>query len=358
MRAAAQVGVRKARQLAAEHALRLVPVHHMEAHALVRSWAHAPGIGASTVHDANSKGRAGVLELARAEPTPHTQLRHTSSNLFVFPAAASAQAASNADLVHDWCTYFLLWPAAALFSGRKNGAPGLCVAGMQVARMGNPHLTFPFLCLLVSGGHNLLVVVEGVGRYSLLGATLDDAVGAPLRACRGVNVYNKDLLLCKRRGATTRPKSPVSNSAFSAFVNRAPQRLAAGELPTCSCSSLLWHEQSPCGRRSIRSSLHLPRLPADLQTAALCWTAQAVNLHACSCDSAAQGWGLGFTPGPHVGPGWQARRLTRARACWACRPTPTAARRWRRLRPAATRRASRSRRRCAAAAAATFRTPA
>ena len=33
----AQVGVRKARQLAAEHALRLVPVHHMEAHALVRS---------------------------------------------------------------------------------------------------------------------------------------------------------------------------------------------------------------------------------------------------------------------------------------------------------------------------------
>ena len=59
------------------------------------------------------------------------------------------------------------------------------VAGTQVARMGNPHLTFPFLCLLVSGGHNLLVVVEGVGRYSLLGATLDDAVGAPLYAIRG-----------------------------------------------------------------------------------------------------------------------------------------------------------------------------
>ena len=36
MRLTAQVGVRKARQLAAEHELRLVPVHHMEAHALVR----------------------------------------------------------------------------------------------------------------------------------------------------------------------------------------------------------------------------------------------------------------------------------------------------------------------------------
>ena len=35
MHVTAQVGVRKARQLAAEHALRLVPVHHMEAHALV-----------------------------------------------------------------------------------------------------------------------------------------------------------------------------------------------------------------------------------------------------------------------------------------------------------------------------------
>ncbi|BDA44870.1 tRNA N6-adenosine threonylcarbamoyltransferase [Coccomyxa sp. Obi] len=38
-------------------------------------------------------------------------------------------------------------------------------------------VTFPFLCLLVSGGHNLLVIVHGVGRYSLLGSTLDDAVG-------------------------------------------------------------------------------------------------------------------------------------------------------------------------------------
>lgn len=79
-----QVGVRKARQLAAVHGLKYVPVHHMEAHALV----------------------------ARAS--------------------------------------------------------------MPVA--------FPFLCLLVSGGHNLLLIAHGVGRYSLLGSTLDDAVGAPCLA--------------------------------------------------------------------------------------------------------------------------------------------------------------------------------
>jgi len=37
--------------------------------------------------------------------------------------------------------------------------------------------SFPFVCLLVSGGHTQLVKVDGVGRYQLLGDTLDDAVG-------------------------------------------------------------------------------------------------------------------------------------------------------------------------------------
>ncbi len=36
---------------------------------------------------------------------------------------------------------------------------------------------FPFVALLVSGGHTQLVEVLGVGRYRLLGDTLDDAVG-------------------------------------------------------------------------------------------------------------------------------------------------------------------------------------
>lgn len=36
---------------------------------------------------------------------------------------------------------------------------------------------FPFVALLVSGGHSQLMAVEGVGRYALLGDTLDDAAG-------------------------------------------------------------------------------------------------------------------------------------------------------------------------------------
>lgn len=36
---------------------------------------------------------------------------------------------------------------------------------------------FPFVALLVSGGHTTLVEVAGIGRYRLLGETLDDAAG-------------------------------------------------------------------------------------------------------------------------------------------------------------------------------------
>ncbi|MBI3506106.1 MAG: tRNA (adenosine(37)-N6)-threonylcarbamoyltransferase complex transferase subunit TsaD [Proteobacteria bacterium] len=39
------------------------------------------------------------------------------------------------------------------------------------------NVPFPYLLLLVSGGHCQLLVVEGVGRYRRLGTTLDDAVG-------------------------------------------------------------------------------------------------------------------------------------------------------------------------------------
>jgi N6-L-threonylcarbamoyladenine synthase len=36
---------------------------------------------------------------------------------------------------------------------------------------------FPFVALLVSGGHTQLMRVDGVGRYELLGETIDDAAG-------------------------------------------------------------------------------------------------------------------------------------------------------------------------------------
>ncbi len=42
----------------------------------------------------------------------------------------------------------------------------------------NPTPTsFPALILLVSGGHNMLVFSEGVGRHRIVGTTLDDSAG-------------------------------------------------------------------------------------------------------------------------------------------------------------------------------------
>ncbi len=43
--------------------------------------------------------------------------------------------------------------------------------------LADPKPAFPFVALLVSGGHSQLFDVEGVGRYRLLGDTLDDAAG-------------------------------------------------------------------------------------------------------------------------------------------------------------------------------------
>jgi N6-L-threonylcarbamoyladenine synthase len=42
---------------------------------------------------------------------------------------------------------------------------------------------FPYLLLLVSGGHCQLLIVEGVGRYKRLGTTVDDALGEAFDKC-------------------------------------------------------------------------------------------------------------------------------------------------------------------------------
>lgn len=43
--------------------------------------------------------------------------------------------------------------------------------------LGTPPVAFPYLLMLLSGGHCQCVAVSGVGRYRRLGTTLDDAVG-------------------------------------------------------------------------------------------------------------------------------------------------------------------------------------
>jgi N6-L-threonylcarbamoyladenine synthase len=61
------------------------------------------------------------------------------------------------------------------------GVPSIAVHHMEGHLLSplleDPAPAFPFLALLVSGGHTMLVAVEDFGRYRLLGETLDDAAG-------------------------------------------------------------------------------------------------------------------------------------------------------------------------------------
>ncbi|KAJ9680717.1 hypothetical protein PVL29_019897 [Vitis rotundifolia] len=46
-----------------------------------------------------------------------------------------------------------------------------------VARLIEKDLQFPFMALLISGGHNLLILARDLGHYIQLGTTIDDAIG-------------------------------------------------------------------------------------------------------------------------------------------------------------------------------------
>jgi len=75
----------------------------------------------------------------------------------------------------------LVGTAWARAAGQVNGIPVLPVHHME-GHLLAPGLDselppFPFVTLLVSGGHTLLVRVDGIGRYTQLGQTIDDAAG-------------------------------------------------------------------------------------------------------------------------------------------------------------------------------------
>jgi N6-L-threonylcarbamoyladenine synthase len=101
-------------------------------------------------------------------------------------------------------------------------------------------VAFPYLLLLVSGGHCQLLVVEGVGRYVRLGTTIDDAAGeafdksakllglgypgGPLieLAARTGNAARFDL----PRPMKGRPGCDLSFSGLKTAVRQAVERLA------------------------------------------------------------------------------------------------------------------------------------
>lgn len=67
------------------------------------------------------------------------------------------------------------------------GVPALAIhhleAHVLVSMLNATLLKFPFIALLVSGGHTQLILAHGLGQYELLGDTLDDAVGEAFDKC-------------------------------------------------------------------------------------------------------------------------------------------------------------------------------
>jgi N6-L-threonylcarbamoyladenine synthase len=66
--------------------------------------------------------------------------------------------------------------AIALAAGKPLVAVNHLEGHALTARL-TDNLEFPYLLLLVSGGHTQFLAVEGVGRYSRIGTTIDDALG-------------------------------------------------------------------------------------------------------------------------------------------------------------------------------------
>jgi len=75
----------------------------------------------------------------------------------------------------------LVGTAFARAAGRATGLPVFPIHHMEghllAPGIAEPLPPFPFISLLVSGGHTLLVRVDGIGRYTVVGQTIDDAAG-------------------------------------------------------------------------------------------------------------------------------------------------------------------------------------
>jgi N6-L-threonylcarbamoyladenine synthase len=132
-----RVGVTKAQSICAVHDIPIIPVHHMEAHALV-----------ARVGSGRDRWMDG-----------HTEDENRNRN------RDGTQTDGDRNRNRDGTT--------STRSSEESNGDGTSMEDTESA----PTASFPFLALLVSGGHNQLLLATNVGEYKILGTTLDDALG-------------------------------------------------------------------------------------------------------------------------------------------------------------------------------------
>jgi len=125
--------------------------------------------------------------------------------------------------------------AIALAAGKPFVAVNHLEAHALTARL-TDNVAFPYLLLLVSGGHTQLIAVKGVGDYVRLGTTIDDAVGEAfdkvgkllgLPYPGGPQVERKALAGDPQRFALPRPMLGRPNADFSLSGLKTAVRLTA-----------------------------------------------------------------------------------------------------------------------------------
>ena len=116
-------------------------------------------------------------------------------------------------------------------------------------------VAFPYLLLLVSGGHCQLLIVEGVGKYKRLGTTIDDAVGEAFDKTAkllglgypGGPALEKKAAACKNPAAARtkfsfpkplvgKPGCDFSFSGLKTAARRAIETLMPDDIPDFCCA--------------------------------------------------------------------------------------------------------------------------
>ncbi len=158
-----------------------------------------------------------------SRPCRRAGARGRSTRRVIEPPGDSTAVAGASGAGADW---------RAAWSGRWR-AKGMAWAAREAVYVAVNHLeahaltarlsdgvAFPYLLLLVSGGHSQLLACTGVGEYRQLGTTLDDAAGEAFDKSRQAAGSRRSPAARRSRRAARRRRSP----AASACRGRSPGR--------------------------------------------------------------------------------------------------------------------------------------
>ena len=129
-------------------------------------------------------------------------------------------------------------------------------------RLVDPDLDFPYLLLLVSGGHCQLLEVRGVGDYRRLATTIDDAAGEAFdKAAKLLGLPYPggpaiEALARERRSRRRSAAAPAGRLGRAAFLLRRPEERGAARSRLRRLSSGRHRRQLPAGGGRLPGRSH------------------------------------------------------------------------------------------------------